>query len=95
MEDSELIAPPYDRFLDSPPTRREMQNAFRKMGNNDSELMLMVDNLNHVTNLLCEKAGVTAGEIEAYTARKAAEMKTFLEEQERIIAAGASNVQSN
>jgi hypothetical protein len=46
--------------------------------------MLMVDNLNHVANLLCEKAGVTAGEIEAYTSKKAAEMKAFTEAQEKV-----------
>jgi hypothetical protein len=54
--------------------------------------MLMVDNLNHVANLLCEKAGVTAGEIEAYTAKKAAEMKAFTEAQEKAVAE-ASNAQ--
>jgi hypothetical protein len=69
-----------------------MQKAFQKMGENDGNLMLMVDNLNHVANLLCEKAGVTAGEIEAYTAKKAAEMKAFTEAQEKA-AAETTNVQ--
>jgi hypothetical protein len=81
MEDSELITPAFDRFLDGPPTRREMQKAFNKMGNNDGELMLMVDNLNLVVNLLCEKAGVTVGEIEVYVAKKAAEIKALQEAQ--------------
>jgi hypothetical protein len=95
MEDSELITPAFDRFLDGPPTRREMQKAFHKMGENDGNLMLMVDNLNHVANLLCEKAGVTAGEIEVYTAKKAAEMKAFLEDQEKIKKSEVSNVVSD
>jgi hypothetical protein len=82
--DSELITPAYDAFLDGKPSRREMQKAFQKMGENDGNLMLMVDNLNHVANLLCEKAGVTAGEIEAYTSKKAAEMKAFTEAQEKV-----------
>ena len=81
MEDSELIAPPYDRFLDSPPTRREMQKAFNKMGNNDGELMLMVDNLNLVCNYLCEKMGVTKGELDAFVEKKAAEMLALQEVQ--------------
>jgi len=92
MEDSELITPAFDRFLDEPPTRREMQKAFNKMGNNDSELMLMVDNLNLVANLLCEKAGVTKGEIEVYVAKKAAEMKAFIEDQAKIKESEAANV---
>ena len=92
MQDSELITPAYDAFLDGKPSRREMQKAFQKMGENDGNLMLMVDNLNHVANLLCEKAGVTAGEIEAYTANKAAEMKAFTEAQEKA-AAETTNVQ--
>ena len=79
---SSLINPAYDSFLDGKPTRREMQEAFNRIGTNDVNLMLMLDNLNHVVNLLCEKSGVTAGEIEAYTAKKAAEMKAFLEAQE-------------
>jgi cytidylate kinase len=79
--------------MDGMPTRREMQKAFNKLGNNDSELMLMVDNLNLVVNLLCEKAGVTKGEIEVYVAKKAAEMKAFVEAQEKA-AAEAANEQS-
>ena len=77
MPDSELITPAYDKFLDGYATRREMQKAFNKMGNNDSELMLMVDNLNLVCNCLCEKAGVTKGELDAFVARKTAEMQAY------------------
>jgi hypothetical protein len=78
-----------------------MQKAFNKMGTNDSELMLMVDNLNLVVNLLCEKLNVTKGEIEVYVAKKAEEMNAFLAEQvklreaEAAAIAEAANEQSN
>ena len=74
---SELITPAFDRFLDTPPTRREMQKAFNKMGNNDAELMLMLDNLNLVCNCLCEKAGVTKGELDVFVEKKTEEMKAY------------------
>jgi hypothetical protein len=54
-----------------------MQKAFNKMGNNDAELMLMLDNLNLVCNCLCEKAGVTKGELDVFVAKKTEEMKAY------------------
>jgi hypothetical protein len=93
MSDSGLITPAYNKHMDGHPTRREMQLAFNKMGTNDSELMLMVDNLNLVVNLLCEKAGVTKGEIEVYVAKKAAEMNAYIEAQKA--AAEAASAKSN
>jgi hypothetical protein len=54
-----------------------MQKAFNKMGNNDSELMLMLDNLNLVVNCLCEKAGVTKGELDVFVTKKTEEMKAY------------------
>lgn len=77
MEDSELIQPAYDKYWDSPMLRREAQKAFQKIGNNDAELMLMVDNLNLVVNCLCEKANVTKGELDAFVEKKKAEMEAF------------------
>jgi len=94
MIDSELITPAYDRHMDGAPTRREMQKAFNKMGTNDSELMLMVDNLNLVVNLLCEKLNVTKGEIEVYVTKKAKEMNAFVEAQTKA-ATEAANVITN
>ena len=94
MIDSELITPAYDRHMDGAPTRREMQKAFNKMGTNDSELMLMVDNLNLVVNLLCEKLNVTKGEIEVYVTKKAEEMNAFVEAQTKA-ATEAANVITN
>lgn len=89
--DSELIQPAFDKFLDGHPTRRELQKAFNKMGNNDGELMLMIDNLNLVVNCLCEKQGVTRGELDAYVAKKAAELKALQDNQ----ADGVKDVQPN
>jgi len=91
MQDSELITPAYDRHMDEAPTRRELQRAFNKMGTNDSELMLMVDNLNLVVNLLCEKLNVTKGEIDVYVEKKAAEMNAFVEAQKAAMVSEGGN----
>ena len=69
------IQPAFDPYWDNSPTRRELQKAFNKLGSNDSEIMLMIDNLNLVTNCLCEKFGVTKGEIEVYVTKKVTELK--------------------
>jgi hypothetical protein len=79
MQDSELITPAFDSFLDGYPTRREMQKAFNKMGNNDSELFSMIDTQALVGNFLCEKLGVTRGELDAYVEKKAAEVQALNE----------------
>lgn len=76
-EPSELIDPAFDRFLDGHPTRRELQKAFNKMGNNDAELFSMVDTQALVGNFLCDKLGVTRGELEAYVAKKVEEVKAL------------------
>ncbi|SRR6266851_9166762 len=68
------IQKPYDKYWDSPPTRRELQNAFNKLGNNDSDLMAMVDTNCLVVNYLCERLSVTRGELDAYVEKKAAEV---------------------
>lgn len=71
------IQPAFDPYWDNSPTRRELQKAFNKLGSNDSEIMLMIDNLNLVTNCLCEKFGVTKGEIEVYVTKKVTELKAM------------------
>lgn len=76
---SELITPAHDRFLDGCPTRRELQKAFNKMGANDSELFSMIDTQALVGNFLCEKLGVTRGELDAYVEKKAAEVQALNE----------------
>jgi len=96
---SELITPAFDRFLDGQPTRREMQKAFNKMGSNDSELMLMLDNLNLVCNCLCEKLNVTKGELDAFVQKKTAEMLAYtaakLAAEKEAKDAEATNVVTN
>jgi hypothetical protein len=81
-DSNDLIAPAHDKFMDGHPTRRELQKAFNKMGNNDSELFSMVDTQALVGNFLCEKLGVTRAELEAYVLKKSEEVKTFHEKQE-------------
>ena len=89
---SEYIKPAHDPFMDGHPTRRELQKAFNKLGNNDSDLMAMVDTNCLVVNFLCEKLGVTRGELDAYVSRKAEEVKTMQEEQKPV---EPTNEQSN
>lgn len=72
-----LVKEPYDKFWDSPPTRRELRIVMGKLGMNDSELMGMVDTLNLVVNYLCEKSSVTREELEAYVEQKKAEMQSL------------------
>lgn len=89
---SEYIKPAHDPFMDGHPTRRELQKAFNKLGNNDSDLMAMVDTNCLVVNFLCEKLGVTRGELDAYVSRKAEEVKTMQEAQKPV---EPTNEQSN
>jgi hypothetical protein len=95
MQDSELIIPAHDKFLDGHPTRRELQKAFNKMGNNDGELFGMIDTQALVGNFLCEKLGVTREELDTYVAKKAAEVKALQEAKADNQADGAKDVQSN
>lgn len=67
---SNLVEVPFDKFWDNPPTRRELQKAFNKLGNNDSEIMSMVDTNCLVVNYLCEKLGVTREDLELYVAKQ-------------------------
>ena len=89
---SEYIKPAHDPFMDGHPTRRELQKAFNKLGNNDSDFMAMVDTNCLVVNFLCEKLGVTRGELDAYVSRKAEEVKTMQEAQKPV---EPTNEQSN
>jgi hypothetical protein len=67
---SSLVDQPYDKFWDGSPTRRELQKAFAKMGNNDAEIMTMIDTNCLVVNYLCEKLGVTREDLEVYVAKQ-------------------------
>ena|ERR1700674_4730116 len=86
------IQQPYDKYWDSSPTRRELQKAFNKLGNNDSDLMAMVDTNCLVVNFLCEKLGVTRGELDAYVAKAAAAVKAMQEAVEDNQADGVKSV---
>lgn len=91
-----LIDPAYDKFLDGFPKRREMQAAFNKLGKNDAELMLMVDNLALVVNFLCEKHGHTKAEIDAWVQSKAEELNKLNGAVEHLSEKPeAENAQSN
>ena len=66
-----LVEKPFDKFWDNPPTRRELQTALRKMGENDAELMGMCDTAALILNFLCEvKLKVSREEIEVYVEAK-------------------------
>lgn len=79
---SELIQEPYDKFWDESPSRREMQRAFKKMGDNDANLFSAIDTQALVGNFICEKLGVTRAEIEAYVIKKAAEVNALEESKQ-------------
>ena len=74
VDSNEVIKPAFDKFWDVPGTRREMQKAFTKLGQNDAELMAMVDTNCLVVNFICEKLNITRGEIEVWVEKKKAEL---------------------
>jgi hypothetical protein len=87
---SDLVQQPYDKYWDSPPTRREMQRMANKLAQNDSELMGMADTCALILNFICEvKLLVKREEIEVYVeakklqlAESRAKMKTEAEAQQ-------------
>jgi hypothetical protein len=81
---SDLVDQPYDKFWDSPPTRRELQRAFAKMGQNDAELMGMCDTQALVLNYILE---VKFGN------KDAAALKALREEIDIYVAAKNMQVQ--
>ncbi len=85
LVDSPLVQAPYEKFWDEPAqiTRRELQKLFNKLGSNDAELMGMFDTVFIVTNLLCEKAGVTRKELDEFVETKKTEMAAFKEAQNK------------
>ena len=75
---SELVKQPYDPFWDEPGklTRRELQQLFNKLAQNDSELMGMCDTAALLINYILErKLGVTNREdIDLYVEAKKLQM---------------------
>jgi CRISPR/Cas system-associated endonuclease Cas3-HD len=85
-----LIEKPFDKFWDNPPTRREMQAVFQKLGDNDAELMGMCDTAALVLNFLCEKLGVRREELEEYVKAKSTEVNAMREQMKaQLVSQGA------
>ena len=75
LVDSPLVQAPYDKYWDSPPTRREMQRAINKLAANDSELMGMADTCALLINYLCEGVlKVKREDVEVYVEAKRLQM---------------------
>jgi hypothetical protein len=70
-----LIDPAYDKYLDSPPTRRELQATFAKIADALNMLMDGLDTQALVGNFLCDKQNVTRDEINVYVAKVAEGVK--------------------
>jgi hypothetical protein len=71
------IKAPFDKYWDSPPTRREVMKIVNELALNDNVLSNRSDTAHIVVNLLCEKMGVTPGELEAYVAKKTSEVQAL------------------
>ena len=75
------IQQPFDKFLDTPMTRREALALFRKLAFNDSELMGMCDTAALVLNYICEKKlDVKREDLDAYVTVKSAEVAAMREQ---------------
>lgn len=90
---SSTVAQPYDKYWDSPPTRREIQRMANKLAQNDSELMGMADTCALLINYICEAhLKVKREDVEVYVAAK----KLQLDEQRaKMKAAEATPVGAN
>jgi hypothetical protein len=82
LTSDDLIQRPPDKFWDGHPTRKEMQAAFNKIGQNQAEIMGMLDTFDLVLNFVCEKLNVTRGELDAFVTKKAEEVKAWRAAQE-------------
>jgi hypothetical protein len=71
------IQQPYDKYWDSPMTRREAQRLFMKLASNDNELMGMADTVAILINFICEKklGIVDRTEVDAYVTMKTEQLK--------------------
>ena len=65
------VSVPFDKYWDTPPTRREIQRMANKLAANDSELMGMADTAALVLNFLFEvKLKVSREDVEVYVEAK-------------------------
>jgi hypothetical protein len=66
-----IVKPPFDKFWDNPPTRRELQRALNKIAENESEMMGMCDTAALILNYICEVAlKIKREDIEVYVEAK-------------------------
>ena len=84
----------HDPYWDAPITRREVQQAVNDIAMNENALQNMCDTSNIVLNFLLERLNVTRGELDAYVAKKKAEIEAFNEAQKKAAVEG-NNAQSN
>lgn len=86
-----LVEQPFDKYWDSPPTRREIQRMANKLAQNDSELMGMADTCALLINFICEThLKVKREDVEVYVAAK----KLQLDEQRAKMKAEAEKANS-
>ena len=71
------IQQPFDKYWDSPMTRREAQILFRKMASNDNELMGMADTASILINYLCETLKVTREDVQKYVDEKTKQLQAM------------------
>jgi len=83
------IQQPYDKYWDSPMSRREAHTLFMKLASNDNELMGMADTAALLLNFILEKKlGITdRQEIDVYVEVKKAQVQAQRE--------AMNNAQSN
>lgn len=74
-----LLHNPKHPYWDEKPTRREIMALINALVLAQKELAGRSDTAYLVLNLLSEKLNVTSGEIEAYVAKKAEEVKAWKE----------------
>src|ERR1700675_4078629 len=74
-----ILHNPHHPYWDEAPTRREVMGLINALVNSQKELAQRSDTAYLVLNLLCEKGSITPGEIEAYVAKKSAEVKAWKE----------------
>lgn len=72
-----LLHNPKHPYWDEKPTRREIMALINALVNAQKELAQRSDTAYLVLNLVCEKASITTGEIDAYVAKKAEEVKAW------------------
>jgi hypothetical protein len=90
------IKRPYDKYWDSPPTRAEVMKIINDLAMNDNILSNRADTAHIVINLLCEKANITPGELDAYVARKTEEVRALSEKiQAEVKAKAEAEAQAN